>query len=138
MAERREIQVVGLRQLSRGLRQLDAEFPKQLRLALNEAADIVVAEARSTVPRRTGALANSIRSASTRTAAGVKGGSKKVPYFGFIEFGGKVGRRDSVKRPFVREGRYLWPAIIDRREELADRIRRGIIQVAEQAGLDVS
>lgn len=138
MPDRREaIHIVGFRELSRGLKRMDGELPKMLRLMANDAAQLVVDEAAKQVPVKSGAARKSIKVASTRTAARVQAGSKKVPYFGFLEFGGSVGPRKSSKRPFIREGRYLWPAIIRRREDIQAELERGIRKVAEAAGLGV-
>lgn len=135
--ENRAIAIAGLRELTRGLKQIDGELPKMIRLAANEAAQLVVDEARTKVPKKTGKAAKSIRPSSTRTAARVKAGGARVPYFGFLEFGGRVGRNKATKRPFVREGRYLWPAIIRRREEIQEQLQRGLVRVIEAAGLEV-
>jgi hypothetical protein len=132
------IAIAGLRELSRGLRRMDSEFPKMLRLAANEAAQLVVDEAVPKIPRKTGAAAKSVKVASTRSAARVKAGSKRVPYFGFLEFGGRVGPRKSSKRPFIHEGRYLWPAIIHRREDIQQALADGLSEVAKSAGIEVS
>lgn len=116
---------------------MDGELPKMLRLMANEAAQLVVDEAKPQVPVKTGAARKSIKVASTRTAARVQAGSKRVPYFGFLEFGGRVGRGKASKRPFIHEGRYLWPAIIRKREEVQEALERGIRDVAKTAGLEV-
>lgn len=132
------IEIQGLRELARGLKTMDAEFPKMLRQAANDAAQIVVDEARPLVPRKTGAAAASIKVASTRTAARVQAGSKKAPYFAFLEFGGRVGKNKASKRPFIREGRYLWPAIIRRREEIEAELAKGLERVVEAAGVEAT
>ncbi|QJY51261.1 HK97 gp10 family phage protein (plasmid) [Pseudonocardia broussonetiae] len=129
--------IVGYRELIRGLRRVDSELPKLLRKATNDAAQIVVDEAVPLVPRLTGAASKSVRVASTQRAARVKAGGKKVPYFGFLEFGGSVGPKKTSKRPFIREGRYLWPAIIRRREDIIREMEKAVRQVSEGAGLGV-
>lgn len=129
------IRVEGLKEFRRNLRQLDRNLPKGLRHAGNEAAQIVVATAKPRVPRLTGRAAGSIKAASTATAARVQGGSKRVPYYGFLDFGGRVGRRHSVKRPFLKEGRYIWAAFAARRTEVQRKLRDELYALAERAGL---
>lgn len=34
-----------------------------------------------------------------------------IPYYNFADFGGRVGIRKSVKRQFIKGGRWLFPAI---------------------------
>jgi hypothetical protein len=60
------------------------------------------------VPRRTGRAGGTIKAASTRTEARVSEGGARAPYMPWLDFGGRVGRKNSVKRPFLKEGRYIW------------------------------
>lgn len=135
MTER--IRVEGLRELNAKLRRLDRDLPKGLRLAGNAAAEIVVHAAQPRVPRRTGRAAGSIKKASTRTAARVQGGGARVPYYPWLDFGGRVGRRHSVHRPFLKEGRYIWAAFAENRERVQVKLREELVKVGNEAGLRV-
>lgn len=132
------IRVTGLKEFNRSLRALDRDLPRGLRLAGNRAAEIVVREAKPRVPRLTGRAAGSLKAASTRTAARVQGGGKRVAYYGWLDFGGRVGRNNSVRRPFLKEGRYIWRAFADRRADVQDELRDALVDVARSAGLGVS
>lgn len=135
------IEIEGLREFNRGLRRLDAEYPKALRIAGNRAAQIVVDEAKPRVPTgpgRGGHAKSSIKAASTRTAARVSAGGRRFSYFPWLDFGGRVGRRRSVHRPFLREGRYIWAAFADRREDVVRVLDTELRNVARAAGLEVS
>lgn len=129
------IEIVGLREFNRSLRQLDKNLPKGLRLAGNAAANIVVDEAKPRVPRRSGKAAGSVKAASTRTAARVSGGGPKVPYYPWLDFGGRVGRRHQTKRPFIKEGRYIWAAFADRKPEVQQTLHQELAALARSAGL---
>lgn len=131
------IRIEGLREFQRGLRKMDKDLPKALRIALNEAAQIVVDEARPKVPRRTGRAAASIRVASTRTAARVREGGGRVPYMPWLDFGGRTGRNRSVVRPFYRQGRYVWRAVGARRDDITAAMEKALVGVAQSAGLEV-
>lgn len=133
------IRIDGLAEFARNLRKLDSDLPKALRVALNEAADLVVGEAVPHIPRRSGRAARSVKPRSTRTAVRVVGGSNRVPYYAWLDFGGRVGRRKSVSRPFHREGRYIYKAYFKLREsgEFGDVLTRALLGVAEQAGVVV-
>lgn len=130
------IRITGLKEFKRHLRQLDSTLPKGLRLAGNKAAEIVVAEAKPRVPRRTGRAAGSVRAASTQASARVKGGGARVPYYPWLDFGGSVGRNNSVHRPFLKEGRYIWKAFADRRAAVQDELKDALVDVARKAGLE--
>ena len=107
----------------------------EIRKALNEVAQVVVDEAKSSVPVRSGRLAGSIRAQSSQSSAKVVMGKANVPYAGFIEFGGWVGRNKMTKRNFIREGRYLYPAFIKHARRLNPMAMEVLSRVARRAGL---
>lgn len=132
------IKIVGLKEFSRNLRKLDNDLPKAMRLALNEAGEIIVKWAQPRVPRKSGKAAGSIKSKSTRTMARVTGYGAKVPYGAWLDFGGSVGRQDSVKRPFIKEGRYIYPGLDANRDEINRVLVDALLDVARQAGVVVT
>lgn len=132
------IQIRGLKEFNRGLRQVDRQAPKGLRLAGNKAADVIIQTALPRIPRRSGRAAGSVKAASTRTAARIQGGGSRAPYYPWLDFGGRVGRNNSVHRPFIREGRYIWAAFADRRPAVVETLHDELVKVAQSAGWDVS
>lgn len=133
------IKIEGLAQFSRNLKRLDADLPKALRVGLNEVAGVVVGDAKPGVPRRSGRAAGSLRVASTRTKVRVRAGGRRAPYYPWLDFGGRVGRRRSVIRPFISDGRYLYHSYYRKRDsgELMEIMERVLVRVAEQAGIEV-
>lgn len=134
------IRIDGLAQFSRNLRKLDSDLPKALRVALNEAADLVVVGAKAKVPKRSGKAAGSIKAASTRTAVRVKAGGTRVPYYQWLDWGGRVGRKKATKRPFIKEGRYLYPTYFELRDsgQIQQVLERSLLDVARSTGLEVT
>lgn len=132
------VRVDGLTAFSRKLRKLDPEVAKSLRLALNDATDVIVEHAVPRIPKRTGRAARTVKSMSTRTQARVSGGSARAPYYPWLDFGGRVGRKKATKRAFLKKGRYLFAAYHENEDEfvaiLADRLE----QAARRAGLAVT
>jgi hypothetical protein len=60
---------------------------------------------RTAYPHKTGHLAGSVKVTKSRTGAAVRVGSKvKIPYAGPVDFGGYPDGR-----PFLADGRYLYP-----------------------------
>lgn len=134
------IKIEGLREFNRGLRKMDRELPKGLRLAGNAAANIVVDEAKPRIPTGPGVgghVKSTLKAASTRTAARVSFGSKRLPYGAWLDFGGRVGRNRSVHRPFLKQGRYVWKSFADRRAEVEQTLQTELVKVARGAGLGV-
>jgi hypothetical protein len=132
------IKVEGLREFQRALGKLNSDLPKALRIALNGAADIVVEGTRPKVPRRSGRAQASIKARSTRTTVRVSEGSNRAPYMPWLDYGGRVGRNRSVVRPFRKEGRYLYLTFTDKRDEVTDVLTKALVDVARQAGLEVT
>jgi hypothetical protein len=131
------IRIHGLAEFRRDLRKLDRELPKALRIALNEAANIVVDDARPRIPRRTGRAAATLKAKSTGTAVRVAAGSTRAPYYPWLDWGGRVGRRKSVQRAFLKEGRYIYPSYHRNQDRFEEVLSKALTDVATQAGLDV-
>lgn len=130
------IKIEGLVKLNRSLRALSKDAPKKLRLVGNEAAEIVVDDARPEVPSLSGKASRTVKAASTRTAAQVKAGGAKAPYYPWLDFGGQVGVNRSVKRQFIKGGRYIYPAYSDNREIIGERLETGLTDLIRDSGLE--
>lgn len=134
------IKIEGLNEFVRNLKSLDRDLPKAVRKAFNEAADVVVDDARPRVPSRSGRARRSLRSRSTQTRARVSGGGGRAPYYPWLDFGGRVGRDKSVRRPFYREGRYIYRSYFEARDsgEFERVMVKALLDVVESAGIAVT
>lgn len=134
------IKIDGLKQFSRNLKTLDSDLPKGLRLAFNEAASIVVDDAKGRAPSASGRARKSIKAASTRTKARVSAGGGRAPYYPWLDFGGRVGRNRSVKRPFKKKGRYIYASYFKHRDsgDFQDVLNESLIEVARKAGIEAT
>jgi cytosine/adenosine deaminase-related metal-dependent hydrolase len=131
------IKIEGLRDFQRALKQMDGESQKQLRIALNKAADLVAADASAKVPRRSGRAAHTVRAQSSQTEARVLGGTKKISYYPWLDFGGRIGRNKSVHREFVKRGRYIYPAYVRQYSDVMAALTDALVELAQDAGLEV-
>ena len=134
------IRIEGLREFQRRLRSMDTDLPKALRVAMNEAGQLVVDRARPRVPQRTGRAAASIRVVSTRTESRVRGGGARVPYYAWLDFGGAVGRNKATRRAFLKSGRYLWAAFAELNADgrLQAVLSRALGDVARSSGIEMT
>ena len=134
-----KVEVGGLAKLSRGLKAIDAGAPKELRLALNSAAQLLVDTARPKVPAVSGDARRSMVARSTRTSARVAVGGKKAPYFPWLDFDGQ-GRIKGhpAPREFIREGRYVYPTLRKIRPEIERHLQDSISKVIRDAGLEMT
>lgn len=128
------VELVGMKEFIAKVRAAEPNLATQLRLGLKRVATLVSDTAKPSVPRRSGRLAQSVRPQATAKTAAVSMGSNAVPYAGFIEFGGRVGRNKSVVRPLVKEGRYLRPAYERRAGDVAVETEQILERVVE--GID--
>lgn len=138
MAESAAIRISGLTAFQRGLKKLDADAPKALRIGFNTAAALLVTNVKPKVPMRTGRARASYKARSTRTSARVGMGGAKAPYTPWLDFGGGTGRNKSVQRRFYREGRYLFPTLREVSPEIEIALLDAIKSVAQQAGIEVT
>jgi hypothetical protein len=132
-----KISVQGLAQFQRALKKLDSDLPKLVRTANNDAANVLIQKAQPLIPARTGRARGSLKARSTRTSARISIGGNKAPYVPWLDFGGKTGRKKSVVRPFIKEGRYIYPTLAKYRDEIAEKQYESLADVARQAGLEV-
>ena len=115
--------IVGARALRKDLSRLadDATSPlyAAMKQAGKDAAEPVAAATRATLPHVTGTLAADVRTSGTKTGAAVRMGRASVPYAGWVEFGGTRHKPHESERPFIKTGRYLYPAARDLGEQAA-------------------
>ena len=111
------VKIEGLSKLQKDLRKLSTDaldLNKEEFLATNKkVAEIIIGESKKFVPVLTGALAQSVRNASTKKSAKVRAGSVGVPYAGAIHFGWPSRG--------IRPNPFLYDAIDRRRDEVRDR-----------------
>ena len=78
--------VHGLRETVRTLERLGVEV-QDLKAGFKKAGNVVVDEAKTIVPVRSGKLMNTIRASNTKNKAVVRAGGARVPYAGVIHWG---------------------------------------------------
>lgn len=136
---RASIEVSGLREFQKSLRDADAGLPKQLRIVLNEAGQVIIDYARPRFPRKSGDAVNSLKLRSSQRAVRLAYGGRKAPYAPWLDFGGqgRVHGRPG-KRPFITEGRYLYPGLRTQADKIQKVMADGLTRLATEAGMDVT
>lgn len=118
--------VEGDRELRRALKQV-AGGTDDLKAAHADGAEIVAERARQIVPRRSGLLESTIRSAGQAKTGVVRAGRARVPYAGPIHFGWAA--RNISPQPF------LYDALDERRDEVVERYEKQVGDLIEKHGL---
>lgn len=132
------IKVKGLIEFQRALKAVEDGAQKQLRVVFNAVAETVAGGARRRVKTgKTGKSKGSIKVASSQREAVVKAGGARVPWYPWLDFGGRVGIHKSVSRPFVQGGRYLYPSYDANRASIGPALERGLVDLVRSAGLEV-
>lgn len=138
MAAIEPIKVTGLKEFRRDLKTISADLPKCIRLANNEVADIVVVWVKDRMEKDSGGAVGTVRVASTQKEVRVKEGSAKRPYVPWLDFGGRVGPKRSVKRKFYSDGRYLYPALGANRDIMTEKLADQLIALCRKASVEVT
>ncbi len=136
------IQITGLREFRKALKDIDGESNKRLRLIGNDAAKLIVADAAPKVPLgpgRKGHARYSIKVRSTQTAVRVAEGGNRYPYMPWLDFGGTIRQlHRKIRRPFRYEGRYIWSSWDGKQDEVGKLLADGLAELAKDAGLTVT
>lgn len=131
------VKVDGLKELRRALNKLDPELTKTMRSELLDLGKEVAVDAQRRVPERSGRAKGSIRAGVSGNNAYVAGGRKSVPYYGWLDFGGRTprsGRPRSVgpwkgSGSGPKGGRFIYKAI----EENRPHIKRRALEALHKA-----
>jgi hypothetical protein len=130
--------VAGLADMRRGLKGMDKDLPKAMRLVLNGVAEVVVDAAKPKIPSKTGAARGSLKAASSQTESRISAGGRRAPYYPWLDFGGSVGRKKGTHRKFLKSGRYIYPTVADKQKEIQAAMSKGIVKLAKDNGIEVS
>jgi hypothetical protein len=130
-----EFKVTGLRELVGAYRKAGDDVERQAARRLLPVAEAIARDAARRTPRRSGRAAGSVRARASKRGASVEGGAD-VPYFGWLDFGGAVGRNHSVERPYIATGRYVFPAFDAAEKDIEGAVGDGMEAAAKGAGFE--
>ncbi len=140
-----EFKLEGFKEARTALRRLEPELVPELRDGLKAAVTtrtVPTARAKATADSKhgRGRLAASIRAGVNGTTVYIMGGKAAVPYFGWRDFGGDLkpsGRRFNTQtRPFLKRGRYLYPAVDETMPALLLAAAAAFDQTARKVGFN--
>lgn len=133
-----DAKVTGADEVAEAARRFAAGLDGHLRTQFQDRARMIARDAQGAVPRRTGAARASVDVQTIEGAVAIVAGGRRAPYFPWLEFGGRVGRNDSVNRPFVRDGRYLGRAIDAQLSDIEAAAARAVVDAGRDAGFEVT
>ncbi len=138
------VNVSGISEVSGAFKQVDARLPKELQKKLKAVADHVIGVAQQKMPYQSGAAETSLKPRATGRgsasilfpAGGPDSAHDPVGYYPWLDFGGKTGRQHGIKRPVIKGGRYLYPAIAESQAYISNAVDDAIETLAKEAGFD--
>lgn len=91
------------------------------------------------MPRKSGKAAGSVKAGVSGNNAYVQTGKKTVPYAAWLDFGGTLkpvgGRKNTIQRPRIQGGRYLYPAIEAMQPQTEREAAEAFDETARELGL---
>lgn len=133
---RARIDVDGLDEFTTAADRLASQLPDVANVSAETAAEAVYKDAKPrVVVGRTGRAASSLKLRGER----VEGGGSRAPYYGWLDFGGRAGRRRSIARPYYTRGRYIYKSFFDlkSKDRFLDDAGDELKDAARSAGLEV-
>ncbi len=137
MTGRVVVAVDGIDRVRRSLRELSPAAARGLRVGLNEVSDYLIGKITPKIPSRSGKARRSVKKRSTQAAVRIAVGGRAAPYYPWLDWGGKVGPNNSVVRPYLGDGRYVYPTLAQERDAIERRVQDVLDRIARDAGLEV-
>lgn len=136
MSLRTVVVVDGIDELRRSLREISPASARGLRVGLNEVSDYLIGKIQPKIPSRSGKARRSLKKRSTQAAVRIAVGGRAAPYYPWLDWGGKVGRNNSVVRPYQGDGRYVYPTLAQERTAIERMLEDVLDRIARDAGLE--
>jgi hypothetical protein len=126
-----QVHILGLREFRRDLRRLGdgGVANREMSTALKVGLGPVLARARGNAPRRTGALAESLRPFATGLRTGIR---SRLPYAGVQHWGGTISPRGAPIE--IRRTEFITRAIGAREEFIVDDLGNAVETAAKKTG----
>jgi hypothetical protein len=165
MAGALSIRIDGIEDVVASMRAMDRGLPREMAREMGFEAQEIVGKIKRSIPSDSGRAAASVRTTQRANRSGVsvfvKGGGARVPYFGWLDFGGKLpDKRPNTKKALswpglvgpkgqpkgvlyakgaertkLKDGRYIYPAIRRHRGELEQAMVDAVDRAKQRAGL---
>jgi len=124
---RAAVEVEGARQLRKALAELGDDAVDELKAVNMKGVEVVLAEALTRVPVRSGRLYETVRGSATKTRGTIRAGFKRVPYAGPVHFGWPARH--------IEPNLFLYDAVDERRGEVIAVYKKNIGKLIKKNGL---
>ena len=134
-----QVYVTNLRETRQFLRKFAPDLIPVLRDELKMSVEKTTIPAiKKSIPVKTGAARDSVRAVSGGNIIFIKAGNARAKYYGWLDFGGNLtgrgpGRNQTISRPLVQGGRYIYPGIASTSAQLVEAAGRAVDQIIQKA-----
>lgn len=135
MPARPRVEIEGLKDIQKKLRDLDPMLAKELKDVNLSVADMVADIARARVPSVSGKARSTVKAKGEQRYAVIRAGGRKAPYYPWLDFGGARGDEQKRSRPFVQSGRYIYPTVGQQRNKIVREYVTMLGALLDKAGL---
>lgn len=135
MVAKPSVEIEGLKDIQKKLRDLDPALAKELKDVNLSVADMVADIARAKVPSDSGTARSTVKAKAQQRYAYIRAGGRKAPYYPWLDFGGKVGRERTTERDFIKQGRYIYPTVGQYHQKIVREYVLMLGQLLDKAGL---
>jgi phage gpG-like protein len=121
------VHLKGLREAVRSIEELGVEV-QDLKAAFKKAGDLIAGVAKGRAPKKSGALAATIKPSNTKNKSVIRAGSAKVVYAGVIHYGWPGHN--------IEPHPYLTDAVAEKQDEAVDVVEKELNKLIRSLGLD--
>lgn len=132
------LKVTGLGDLQKAVATLGPAGERELYAVMGSASKLIVAAARPLVPERTGRARGSLKVVPSNKKIAIQAGGDVAPYFGWLDFGGRVGRKKHTWRTRTDGGRYVYPTYHRHVDDIDKLMQAAIKRITAAAGLEMT
>lgn len=134
------IQLIGDKALAKQIKGAARALPDETKKIGLDIAEMIAAFTRRKIPTgpaRNGHVKHTVQGKIRRGLPVVDGGDLAHPYYGWLEFGGRVGIDRSVFREKIPDGRYIVPTTVERRAQIDEMMADGLETMMRRYGIEV-
>ena len=133
------IKITGLNEFRAAMQKLGTTGSEAIaKIVSHEAAQLIVTRTKPKIPLgpgRGGHARNTLKVVTNGIISEVEAGGPNFSYYPWLDFGGRVGINQSVRRQRIKGGRYVWATYDDMKPEINKQMESALNAALKEAGL---
>lgn len=134
-----QVYVTNLKETRQFLNKFAPDLVPVMRDELKQAVEIsTITAIKRSIPVKSGAARDSVRAVSGGNVVYIRAGNARAKYYGWLDFGGSLtgrgrGKNQTISRPIVRTGRYIYPGIASTSTKLVESVGKAVDQIIQKS-----